>query len=166
MDTTSLKLRDSYAECKADAARYVPTIGLYLPKERSDYLLLTPSISHEQTRTQHATSLLVGVHRFFVSFKDDTEKKNLHHPRHLRMKNARKFIVTHWKSVEAELSDDEFQLQVPIYRRILLLEKFVRKTREGLQLKSFSRLVIRLDFVPFGVILALSVSFPRPYALS
>ena len=25
MDTTSLKLGDSYAECKADAARYVPT---------------------------------------------------------------------------------------------------------------------------------------------
>ena len=50
MDTTSLKLGDSYAECKADAARYVPTIGLYLPKERSDYLHLTPSISHEQTR--------------------------------------------------------------------------------------------------------------------
>mgnify|MGYP003558320982 FL=1 len=61
------------------------------------------------------------------------EKKNLRHPRHLRMKNARKFIVTRWESVEAELSDDEFQLQVPIYRRILLLEKFVKKTREGLQ---------------------------------
>ena len=30
--------------------------------------------------------------------------------------------------------------------------------------KAFS--VIRLDFVPFGYFLALSVSFPRPYALS
>ena len=117
MDTTSLKLGNSYAECKADAPWCIPTIGLYLPKERSDYLLLTPSISHEQTRAQHATSLLVGVHRFFVSLKDDTEKKNLRHPRHLRLKNARKFSVTHWKSVEAELSDDEFQLQVPIYKR-------------------------------------------------
>jgi len=26
--------------------------------------------------------------------------------------------------------------------------------------------VIRLDFVPFGYFLTLSVSFPRPYALS
>ena len=117
MDTTSLKLGDSYAECKADAARYVPTIGLYLPKERSDYLHLTPSISHEQTRAQHATSLLIGVHRFFVSLRVTWKKKNLRHPRHLRMKNARKFIVTRWESVEAELSDDEFQLQLPIYRR-------------------------------------------------
>ena len=68
-----------------------------------------------ERRTQHATSLLVGVHRLFVSLKDDTEKKNLRHPRHLRLKNARKFIVTRWESVEAELSDDEFQLQLPIY---------------------------------------------------
>ena len=52
---------------------------------------------------------------------------------------SRKFSVTCWESVEAELSDDEFQLQLPIYRRILLLDKFVKKTREGLQLKSFSR---------------------------
>ena len=42
------------------------------------------------------------------------KKKNL---RHLRMKNARKFSLTRWESVEAELSDDEFQLQVPIYKR-------------------------------------------------
>ena len=115
---------------------------------------------------QHATSLLVGVHRFFVSLKDDTEKEKSASSASSADKNARKFIVTRWESVEAELSDDEFQLQLPIYRRILLLDKFVKKTREGLQLKSFSRLVIRLDFVPFGYFLALSVSFPRPYALS
>jgi len=116
MDTTSLKLGDSYAECKADAARYVPTIGLYLPKERSDYLLLTPSISHEQTRAQHATSLLVGVHRFFVSFKDDTEKEKSASSASSADEKSRKFSVTHWESVEAELSDDEFQLQLPIYK--------------------------------------------------
>ena len=46
------------------------------------------------------------------------KKKNLRHPRHLRLKNARKFIVTRWESVEAELSDDEFQLQLPIYKKI------------------------------------------------
>ena len=33
-------------------------------------------------------------------------------------------------------------------------------------MKFLSFLVIRLDFVPFGYFLALSVSFPRPYALS
>ena len=144
MNTTSLKLGDSYAECKADAARYVPTIGLYLPKERSDYLLLTPSISHEQTRAQHATSLLVGVHRFFVSLKDDTEKEKSASSASSADEKTRKFSVTHWESVEAELSDDEFQLQVPIYRRILLLEKFVKKREKDFKLKSFSRLVIRL----------------------
>ena len=132
MDTTSLKLGESYAECKADAARYVPTIGLYLPKERSDYLLLTPSISHEQTRAQHATSLLVGVHRFFVSLKDDTEKEKSASSASSADEKLRKFSLTRWESFEAELSDDEFQLQVPIYRSILLLEKFVKKTREGL----------------------------------
>ena len=148
MDTTSLKLGDSYAECKADAARYVPTIGLYLPKERSDYLLLTPSISHEQTRAQHATSLLVGVHRFFVSLKDDTEKEKSASSASSADEKTRKFSVTHWESVEAELSDDEFQLQVPIYRRILLLEKFVKKREKDFKLKSFSRLVIRLGLEP------------------
>ena len=71
--------------------------------------------------TQHATSLRLVFTGSLFSLKDDTEKKNLRHPRHLRLKNARKFSVTHWESVEAELSDDEFQLQVPIYRRILLL---------------------------------------------
>ena len=148
MDTTSLKLGDSYAECKADAARYVPTIGLYLPKERSDYLLLTPSISHEQTRAQHATSLLVGVHRFFVSLKDDTEKEKSASSASSADEKTRKFSVTHWESVEAELSDDEFQLQVPIYRRILLLEKFVKKREKDFKLNSFSRLVIRLGLEP------------------
>ena len=46
------------------------------------------------------------------------KKNNLRHPRHLRLNNARKFIVTRWKSVKAELSDDEFQLQLPIYKKI------------------------------------------------
>ena len=81
MDTTSLKLGDSYAECKADAARYVPT---------------------------------GWCSWFLVSLRVTWKKKNL---RHLRMKNARKFSVTYWESVEDELSDDEYQLQLPIYRR-------------------------------------------------
>ena len=74
--------------------------------------------------------------------------KRLRKRLHLQKKKTRKFSLTCWESVEAELSDDEFQLQVPIYRSILLLEKFVKKTREGLQLKSFSRLVIRLGLEP------------------
>jgi len=78
-------------------------------------------------RTQHATSLLVGVHRFFVSLKDDTEKEKSASSASSADEKSRKFSLTCWESVEAELSDDEFQLQVPIYRSILLLEKFVKK---------------------------------------
>jgi len=39
-----------------------------------------------------------------------------------------------------------------------------KKEAANLLISSF--FVIRLDFVPFGYFLALSISFPRPYALS
>jgi hypothetical protein len=49
------------------------------------------------------------------------------------------------------------------YHLLAILASKINKKGELLGSSPFS--VIRLDFVPFGYFLALSVSFPRPYAL-
>ena len=47
-----------------------------------------------ERRTQHATSLLVGVHRFFVSLKDDTEKEKSASSASSADEKSRKFSLT------------------------------------------------------------------------
>ena len=70
--------------------RYTPSATLVPLREGQLWIQLLSNwgtVMRNARRTQHATSLLVGVHRFFVSLRVTWKKNNLRHPRHLRMKN-------------------------------------------------------------------------------